>query len=102
MEVITKFDKVLNIDEKLVSDLLITPNPASADVTISFELANATDMRVVLTDISGHELLVVYNDKHNAGAFLKIFSIKTLPTGVYYLKISHSGKNIRIEKIIKN
>jgi hypothetical protein len=89
-----------NIIDAVIKDLLISPNPTDALSTLTLDLLTSGYLTVTLNNLLGQELFEVYDGFVDIGTFRREFSIEHLPTGVYYLKISHNG-NVTIEKVIK-
>jgi len=81
--------------------LQVFPNPTEAHTTVTVDLATAGNLTVTLNNLLGQELFEIHNDFADAGEFSRTFSLKELPIGVYYLKISHNG-NVKVEKVIRN
>ena len=79
----------------------VYPNPTNERTTISLELEAAGDVKIVLSDVLGQELLQIYDGFATAGTFSKTFTTENLSRGVYFLKIL-SGKNFTVEKIVVN
>ena len=79
----------------------VYPNPTNELTTISLELETAGDVKIVLSDVLGQELLQIYDGFSPAGTFSKTFTTENLSRGVYFLKIL-SGKNFTVEKIVVN
>ena len=55
---------------------------------------------ISLIDLSGGELMQLHSSFEDVQYFKKVFSIKALSSGVYFLQISHNGI-VRVEKIVK-
>ena len=91
----------VSIKEKTITELSISPNPASSIINLSFEVVCSDVLRISLGNLLGQELLELYNGYTDAGAFIKEFSLESLPVGVYCLKIQHN-ENVEVVKIIKN
>jgi len=89
------------VEPSTIANLLVSPNPTVSDITVSLDLETAGELTVTLNNMLGQELFEIYSGFTLEGNFHKTFSLKELPTGVYYLRISHNG-NVRMEKIIKN
>jgi len=83
-----------------IANLLVSPNPADANTTVTVDLETAGNLTVTLNNLHGQELMEIHNGFTVEGNFIKTFSLKELPIGVYYLKIVHNG-NVRVEKVIR-
>ena len=91
-----------NIEEIIRNSVVnIFPNPTSANFTISFELEKSCNMKIVLCDILGQELVEVCNGFTSEGLFIRTFNTEHLAKGVYFLKILFDG-NIVVEKVVVN
>ncbi len=88
------------IAETTITNLIINPTPTKDNINVSLDLEIAGNLTISMVNILGEHLLELYNTFTDAGAFANSFSIKSLPTGSYFLKINHNG-NVRMEKIIK-
>jgi len=92
-------------DESSINELIklntvnIFPNPASNYFTVSFELEKANNMRIVLLDLSGRELLHIYDGFTVEGNFTTTVDTEHLASGVYFLQILIDG-NIGVAKVI--
>jgi hypothetical protein len=84
-----------------LSSLQIYPNPASESTTISLELEKSCNMRIVLSNVLGQELIQVYDGFATEGIFTKKINTEHLAKGVYFLKVLIGG-NFTIEKIVIN
>jgi hypothetical protein len=100
MVLVYETDIVSSIEETQITNLLIAPNPTSSFVSLSFDLETAGVLKIELIDLLGSKLLEIHNDFEQEGTFSKEFSLETLPTGAYFIKINHNG-SIKMEKVIR-
>ena len=91
----------MTISDIFRSNVKVSPNPTSGEISVSFDLNSANNLRLVVTDLHGRELLEIHNGTINEGTFSKTFSVASLPTGTYYLLMLHNDKNINVKIIIK-
>jgi hypothetical protein len=91
---------VVNITNELLVN--IYPNPISDFFTVSFDLEKHSNVKIILTDLLGKEILEVYDDFTHTGPFIKNINITKLAKSVYFLNIFIDGEYILVEKIIKN
>ena len=90
------------IKEVIKSDAInVYPNPAKETATVIFELERASDVKITLVDMSGKDIVVVYNGFAPAGMFTETFGTAHLPSGVYLLNVSVSGDNTTKKIIIE-
>ncbi len=75
------------------------PNPFSQKTTISFNLAETTDIHLSVTDASGKEVMVLLNSKQNAGIHRYDFDKGQLPAGFYFIRLS-TGSNVAVTKMM--
>ncbi len=67
------------------------PNPFNPTTTISFELQNKSDIRLVLYDIRGHILQDIASGPFEAGAHDIVFDGGHLSSGLYVYKLMANG-----------
>ncbi len=75
-----------------ISDMKLYPNPTSAVLTVEFEILEATDIQIVVTDLSGKTIM---NNKHSVDAGLQQTNIdvRKLTEGYYFVQlISENGR----------
>lgn len=65
--------------------LAIYPNPAASSVTFGFSTSQAGYIRIVISDVLGHEVKqIVAEEKTRAGSFEASASVADLNPGIYY------------------
>ncbi|MHC1776106.1 MAG: T9SS type A sorting domain-containing protein [Lentimicrobium sp.] len=69
----------------------IYPNPVSDIAEIKYTLKNTTAVKLIVIDLSGREIAVVFNGSQNAGDHKAFFSVSGIPAGVYFCSIQESG-----------
>lgn len=81
------------------SFVTISPNPAAHYVDIKFELIDATDLEIKISDINGRDMFTTTSKFYESGLQnLSIALDKFLP-GIYFISFrSHNG--IRVEKLV--
>jgi murein DD-endopeptidase MepM/ murein hydrolase activator NlpD len=77
----------------------VYPNPAYDMINVSFEGIEKGDYSFILRNVIG-QCIFKENASYTDGAFLKYFSISTLPGGIYFLTIEGNMGSI-VKKIIK-
>ncbi len=73
-------------DIDLANTLSIYPNPNNGQFTVSFEFAEAKDVRVELLDVSGR--LISSQEQHNILSFKQDMGDIDLANGVYFVSIT--------------
>lgn len=94
------FVPLSSVNESLVESIRITPNPINEVATLTLTLETEGNLKIGLNDLLGNEILEIYNGFNNTGTFTKPFSIKALPSGMYFLKVLYNGNTIT-KKVVK-
>jgi hypothetical protein len=84
------FDPVIGIEEN-TSNAAITsvyPNPTAGSTTVKYTLKNASDVKVVITDLTGKLISEIKNNAVSAGEQTLNFDASSYSNGVYYVTIS--------------
>jgi acid phosphatase type 7 len=84
-------------------DLLprITPNPATGRVKIDYELAQPTDVSVVLVNTAREEIARLTYDNQTAGPYSRSLDFARLPAGKYLLVVRAGRKPIKRYQLVK-
>jgi hypothetical protein len=77
--------------------LSLYPNPAGDILNLRFEEAVQDDIAVALVDAKGNP---VKNDRIEAATTEKQLDLKSLPSGIYYIRLTH-GNVINVYKVVK-
>lgn len=75
------------------------PNPATDAVSVDYNLGNASDVTIIMTDLSGKTIATV-NETANAGINTVSLNTKALSAGIYNVVISTDNGTVT-EKFIK-
>jgi len=67
------------------------PNPFNPNTTIKFEVPKTTDVKLVLYDLLGRELKVLFEGEAKAGVTEVSVSAKELNSGIYFYRLSTSN-----------
>lgn len=93
---------VVGVEEELISQLTVSPNPAATFVKIQFNFATVST-KVEITDLQGNLVNTFYfNDSGSQGQLiwdLKDRNGVKVNTGIYLIKID-TGKDLHLEKVI--
>ena len=82
------FEHIDFIDESIKTETVsIIPNPSKDDFTVSFEVIKPSNIQIILFDLSGREVLDIFNDFTVEGIFSRTVSTSHLSSGVYFLHI---------------
>ncbi len=85
-----RYDVLLGVEPGDISDLNFFnfyPNPASDQVTIEYQLEEATDVRIQVQDIFGKQVANVLNEKQSAGSHELNWATADLANGIYFIRI---------------
>lgn len=96
---------VINNQEELFpvknAVLAVSPNPATEQIMVRFELFEASKVTIRLTDISGREIARSTSEGwFNAGKYQDVVAIEHLLPGMYILVLEHEGGR-ELSKFIK-
>ena len=75
-------------ENTLVSSMNVYPNPANEEATVSFELANASDVAITVTDLSGKAVYSTSMSNVAAGLTEVAINTSSLSNGVYVVNVS--------------
>ena len=97
------FDPILSVNENTlqVADAVIYPNPTSSTSTVEFNLVNASEATISITDLSGKIVSERNLGQLNAGANATEINTTSFNAGVYYVTIASNGSSVT-KKLIKN
>jgi len=79
----------------------VYPNPFTNQFVISFDAENATDMRIVLLDISGKMINEITNQKIPQGNFTITYDGSDLENGMYFVQLITENKTETL-RLVKN
>lgn len=97
------FDPILSVegDDMVEANVSIYPNPASEETNVSFSLENASDVEVVVTDLSGKTVYSTTMDNAAAGQHNVVIPTDELSNGVYVVNYT-AGNAVATEKLVVN
>ncbi len=78
------------------------PNPFADAATIRYELENTTDLNISVFDRTGKLVQTLEDQTMDAGVYEARFEGASLPTGLYFIKITtNGGKDVQVLKLAK-
>lgn len=97
------FDPILNVNENAlqVADAAIYPNPTYSMSTVEFNLVNASETTISITDLSGKIVTERNLGQLSAGANATEINTTSFNAGIYYVTVSSNGSSVT-KKLIKN
>ncbi|MCK4664113.1 MAG: DNRLRE domain-containing protein [Bacteroidales bacterium] len=72
---------------KIVSNLIIFPNPVKESANIEFSLSSVQNVEISIFNIIGEKIEQISNEKHTAGLHSEKFSRRNLKDGIYFVQI---------------
>lgn len=72
-------------------DILISPNPTSSNVNISFKLTEASFIEIEIIDINGKRISILFDDLIHTDQFSQGFDVSGISNGHYFIKITGEG-----------
>ena len=78
----------------------VFPNPTSGMTTINYTLANASDIHMSITELSGKVIFTQVNKSQAAGSNQFAFDAANFANGVYYVTV-RSGESVITKKFVK-
>jgi hypothetical protein len=70
------------------------PNPFNPSTTIQYSLDRAAETSLVVYDVTGDVVATLFNEHQSAGAHSVLFDASTVPSGVYYYRLTSNGRSI--------
>ena len=67
------------------------PNPAQHSVTLQWELPEAADVRIVVSDMTGRQLHTLLDERKSAGPQLTLHALPQIQSGLYFVQILTNG-----------
>lgn len=83
------------------NETTVFPNPFSDQLVLHFELENASDIEVLISDSRGSYSETILKEKAKSGQNELVFSLAPLQEGVYYVRILADDNTILTEKVVK-
>ncbi|HWQ80844.1 MAG TPA: T9SS type A sorting domain-containing protein [Ignavibacteria bacterium] len=60
------------------------PNPFNASTTVEFSLPKTTNVRLKIFDLSGKEIVLLFDEKKPPGTYKYLYYANKLSSGVYF------------------
>lgn len=97
------FDPILNVEapSSMEANVSLFPNPANEETNVNFTLENASDVEVVVTDLSGKAVYTVSMNNVAAGEHTVVVPTEALSNGVYVVNYT-AGNAIATRKLVVN
>lgn len=69
----------------VIASSVLFPNPSNGQTFTEFNLKEGSDVKIIITDMTGRQLDVVLEGKLNAGTHTSEFNVSNYVNGVYYV-----------------
>lgn len=92
---------VVTADSDLEIQVHAFPNPATSQLTITYELPEAQTIQLNLIDGTGKRLQTIVNSKQDAGFYRQEVNVSGLPSGLYFYQLVTEGK-VQTGKVVKD
>ncbi len=76
------------------------PNPFNPSTNISFSLVKSSEVKIVVSDMLGRDVIELVNGKYNTGSHTIKFEAKNLSSGIYYYTMFIDGSLFDSKKMI--
>lgn len=74
-----------------VRDIVLSPNPSTGTLRLSFNAVRGTQLKAVLFDAQGREVRQLFNANFSAGTQVQSFGLSHLAAGIYALELREPG-----------
>lgn len=81
--------------EPALKSLVVTPNPFSSELRVSYELATPSKVILALYDLQGYLMATLEQGNKDAGTHTAVYTaqLQQLPAGVYVLRLESAGSS---------
>ena len=67
------------------------PNPFNPSSKIKYQIVKSSDIKLIVFDATGREVLTLVNEYQQPGTYEVIFNTFTLSSGIYYYRLTSEG-----------
>jgi hypothetical protein len=75
------------------------PNPFNSMTNVKWQMLNAGNIKIVLYDVLGKEIVTLVNEKQSPGVYEVTFDANELPSGIYFYRLK-AGEFIETKKMV--
>jgi hypothetical protein len=76
------------------------PNPFNPTTTLAWSLPHATNISLVLYDLLGREVALVFNGRCEAGSHSVVFDGSRLASGAYFVQLQAGGQTVATRRVV--
>ncbi len=84
-----------------MTDVNLYPVPAEDMITLEYNLNKTGKVRIVLLDIHGREIDLIFSGNQQQSSYIRKFSVQSLHNGVYMLMMQ-TDDFTQVRKLIVN
>lgn len=95
-------DTYIGVDElQMISELNLYPNPTNNEINLDFNLSENANIKFVITDVLGRELIMSTSKEFIHGKNKSTFSVSDLNAGLYFIKALSNNKVVLTKSFVK-
>jgi hypothetical protein len=84
---------------KYSDDLLISPNPAVSNASLTYSVSEISRVSINIFDNSGRKIAKLAEGSHDPGIYMVDLDVSVLPEGLYFI-LMQTGKNQFTKKLV--
>jgi hypothetical protein len=86
---------VVKPDDKLLSDVEITPNPITDQMNLKYSLSHNSNVSIKIMDVLGNDILTVFSQRVDLGEQKFSYSLNNkLSRGFYFVRIAAGTESV--------
>lgn len=89
-----------NITSLKINSISVSPNPAEENVTLNYIVSGVDQVKIVVKDLQGRELIHILNEPQTLGIYEKNVDVSSLSTGIYLVEYT-VGNSVITSKLVK-
>jgi hypothetical protein len=82
------------------ADMVVYPNPAGADVSVTYRLSDSRNVKLEMYDALGNLVEELVSQKQAPGSYSVSFSTSGISNGIYQIRLSGDNVNLKTEKLV--
>jgi hypothetical protein len=75
------------------------PNPFNSSTSIRYVLPEASDVEIIIYDITGRKIEILFSERQDAGVYRVVWNAENKPSGMYLYKIQ-AGDCVESKKMV--
>ncbi|MGA2669762.1 MAG: T9SS type A sorting domain-containing protein [Ignavibacteria bacterium] len=93
---------IINEENQIPKEFMLYqnyPNPFNYETIIKYQINEKNYVRLIIYDVSGHEISVLVNSLQNPGSYKIVWNSKNFSSGIYFYSIKY-GNNTLTKKMV--